>query len=86
MIGRNAGVGFPQFNMNTRLSRTFNLGERFRLQGIAEAFNALNKTNLLFPTGSFGTGSYPTAPAATFRTATAAADPRNIELALKLSF
>jgi len=86
MIGRNAGIGFPQFNMNTRLSRTFNLGERFRLQGIAEAFNVLNKTNLLLPTGSFGGGTYPTAPAANFRTATAAADPRNIELALKLSF
>jgi hypothetical protein len=86
MISRNAGVGFPQFNMNTRLSRTFNLGERFRLQGIAEAFNVTNKTNYLFPTGNFGTGTYPTAPAATFRTPTAAADPRSYEFALKLSF
>jgi hypothetical protein len=86
MIGRNAGVGFPQFNMNTRLSRTFNLGERLRLQGIAEAFNVTNKTNYLFPTGNFGTGTYPTAPAATFRTPTAAADPRSFEFALKLSF
>jgi hypothetical protein len=86
MIGRNAGVGFPQFNMNTRLSRTFSFGERLRLQGIAEAFNVTNKTNYLFPTGTFGTGTYPTTPAATFRTPTAAADPRSYEFALKLSF
>ena len=86
MIGRNAGVGFNSFTMNTRLSRTFNLGERLRLQGIAEAFNSLNHSNYLFPTGTFGTGIYPNVPAATFGTPTAAADPRSIEFAAKLSF
>ncbi|SNT19414.1 Carboxypeptidase regulatory-like domain-containing protein [Granulicella rosea] len=86
MIGRNAGVGFSSFTMNTRLSRTFPIGERFRLQGIAEAFNALNHRNDLFPTGTFGTGTYPTAPASTFGTPTAAGDPRSIEFAAKLSF
>jgi hypothetical protein len=72
--------------MNTRLSRTFSLGERVKLQGIAEAFNALNHRNDLFPTGTFGTGTYPTAPASTFGTPTAAGDPRSIEFAAKLSF
>ena len=97
MIGRNAGVGFATFNMNARLSRTFALGERFQLQGIAEAFNALNHRNDLFPTGTYGTSCfYPASLGATgsaacvvpstFGKATAAADPRNIELALKLSF
>jgi hypothetical protein len=86
MIGRNAGVGFNSFTMNTRLSRTFNLGDRYRIQGIAEAFNALNHANYLFPTGTFGNGTYPTAPSATFGTPTAAADPRSIEFAAKLSF
>jgi hypothetical protein len=86
MIGRNAGVGFSSFTMNTRLSRTFNVGERYRLQGIAEAFNALNHANYLFPTGTFGNGTYPTAPSSTFGTPTAAGDPRSIEFALKLSF
>jgi hypothetical protein len=86
MIGRNAGVGFPQFNVNMRLSRTFPIGERFQLQGIAEAFNALNHANYLFPTGTFGAGTYPTAPSATFGTPTAAADPRSFEFAAKLSF
>jgi hypothetical protein len=97
MIRRNDGVGFATFNMNARLSRTFALGERFQLQGIAEAFNALNHRNDLFPTGSYGTscfypaslgatGTTACAVPSTFGKATAAADPRNIELALKLSF
>ncbi len=86
MIGRNAGQGFPSFNINLRLSRTFALGERFKLQGLAEAFNTVNTRNDLFPTGNFGTGTYPTTPSATFRTPTAAADPRSIELAAKLTF
>jgi hypothetical protein len=86
MIGRNAGQGFPSFNINTRLSRTFSLGERFKLQGIAEAFNLVNTRNDLFPTGNFGTATYPTSPSATFGTPTAAADPRSIEFAARLSF
>jgi hypothetical protein len=86
MIGRNAGVGFPSFNINLRLSRTFAMGERFRLQGIAEAFNAVNTRNDLFPTGNFGTGTYPTSPSSTFGTPTAAADPRSFQFAARLSF
>jgi hypothetical protein len=86
MIGRNAGVGFPSFNINARLSRTFALTRRFHLQGIVQAFNAVNTRNDLFPTGTFGTGTYPNAPATTFGTPTAAADPRSFECALKLIF
>jgi hypothetical protein len=86
MIGRNAGQGFPSFNINLRLSRTFALDKRFRLQGIAEAFNLVNTRNDLFPTGNFGTGTYPTSPSSTFGTPTNAADPRSIEFAAKLSF
>ena len=86
MIGRNAGVGFDSFNLNVRLSRTVPLGERFKLQGIVEAFNALNHRNNQIPNGTFGTGTYPIAPSTTFGQATAVADPRNIQLALKLSF
>jgi hypothetical protein len=86
MIGRNAGVGFDSFTMSARLSRTFPMGERVRLEGIAEAFNALNHRNDQVPNGTFGTGSYPGAPAASFRQATAVGDPRNVQLALRLSF
>ncbi len=38
-INRNAGSGFDFFNVNARLSRTFALGERVRLQALAEGFN-----------------------------------------------
>jgi Carboxypeptidase regulatory-like domain/TonB dependent receptor len=86
VIGRNAGVGFDSFTMNARLSRTFQIGERFRLEGIAEAFNALNHRNDLIPNGTFGTGEYPVAPAAGFGRATAVGDPRQVQLAMRLTF
>jgi hypothetical protein len=90
MIGRNAGIGFDFFNVNTRLSRTFPLGERLRLQAIAEAFNALNHRNNQVPNTRFGSGVYPTNPVTTpvpgFGDPTAVADPRQVQLALRLSF
>ncbi len=86
MIGRNAGVGFQYFNLNARLSRTFPVGERFRLQTIVEGFNALNHRNNQIPNGTWGTGTYPTAPSSTFGQATAVFDPRNVGFAAKLSF
>ncbi len=86
VIGRNAGVGFEFFNMNARLSRTFPLGERFRLEAIAEAFNALNHRNDLIPNGTFGTGIYPNAANASFGQPTAVGDPRQIQLAARLTF
>ncbi len=85
-IGRNAGVGFDSFTMNVRLSRTLRLGERFQLEGIAEAFNALNHRNDLIPNGTFGMGVYPLAPAAGFGRATAVGDPRQVQLAMRLTF
>ncbi len=50
MIGRNTGTGFDSFNLNTRLSRKFAIGERFRLEAIAELFNALNHTTTKYRT------------------------------------
>jgi hypothetical protein len=86
MIGRNAGTGFDYFNINARLSRLFALGERFRLQAIAEAFNLLNHPNYLIPNTTFGSGVYPTAPRSTFGQPTAVNDPRSLQFALRLSF
>jgi hypothetical protein len=86
VIGRNAGTGFDSFNLNARLSRTFPLGERFHLETLAEAFNALNHRNNLIPNGTFGTGLYPTAPNPTFNRPTAVADPRQIQLAARITF
>ena len=72
MIGRNSGTGFDSFSLNTRLSRTFAIGERFRLEAIAELFNTLNHANYQIPNNSFGTGVYPTSPSSTFGQPTAA--------------
>ena len=76
VLGRNAGVGFDSFTLNARLSRTIPLGDRFKLQGIAEAFNALNHRNNQIPNGTFGTGVYPIAPLPTFGQPTAVGDPK----------
>lgn len=86
VITRNAGIGFNFFNINTRLSRTFPLGDGFRLEAIAEAFNALNHRNDLIPNGTFGTGAYPNAPNSSFGHATAVGDPRQFQLAARLTF
>ena len=84
IIGRNAGIGFDNINLNARLSRTFSLTERIHLEAIAQAFNALNHRNNLIPNATFGAGTFPVAPYT--GPATAVADPRNVEMALRLSF
>ncbi len=69
-----------------RLSRTFALSERMRLQALAEMFNALNHVNVVTLNGVFGAGAYPTNPSPTFRQITAVNDPRTAQFALRLSF
>ena len=48
-IGRNIGTGNDFFAVSARLSRTFQLTERLRLEGTAEAFNALNHPEFSSP-------------------------------------
>ena len=85
-ISRNAGVGHAILNLNVRLSRTFALSERLRLQVLAEMFNTLNHVNVVTLNGVFGTGVYPTVPSPTFRQITAVNDPRTAQFGLRLSF
>ena len=85
-VERNAAEGFDSFVVNTRLSRSFMLTERLRLEGIAEAFNALNHRNNLIPNGVFGTGAYPGTPSLAFRVPGAVGEPRGVQLALRLKF
>ena len=85
-INRNAGESFSIVNLNVRLSRTFALSERWRLQALAEMFNTLNHVNVVTLNGVFGTGAYPTNPLATFGQITAVNDPRSAQFALRLSF
>jgi hypothetical protein len=85
-IGRNAGVGNDFFSVSARLSRTVSIGERWRLEAMAEAFNALNRRNNLTLNGTFGAGTYPTNPLPSFGQITAVNDPRSVQLALRLRF
>ena len=45
VVPRNALKGLPLFRLDMRLSKTFNIGERVRVEGIAEAFNLTNHAN-----------------------------------------
>ncbi|MCU1329593.1 MAG: hypothetical protein JWN34_4963 [Bryobacterales bacterium] len=85
-IPRNAAVGFDNFGVNARLSRSFALGEHVSLEAISEAFNATNHRNNLIPNAVFGTGAYPGTPLPAYRTPAAVADPRGVQLALRLKF
>jgi hypothetical protein len=57
--------------------------ERFRIEAMAEAFNALNRVNWQLPNNIFGTG---TTPLPAFGQATAAGDPRQLQLGLRVGF
>lgn len=85
-IDRNAGTGFNFVNVNARLSRNFRLAEGARLETMIEAFNLLNHTNGISMNGTFGTGAYPANPLPAFRQVTSVADPRTLQLGLRISF
>lgn len=82
-VGRNTGRGFDFAALDLRLSRRFRLTERMRLEALAEGFNVFNRANLQLPNNVFGTG--PT-PRAGFGSPNAAADPRQLQLGLRLNF
>lgn len=85
-IGRNAGIGNDYFSVSARVSRTFALSERVRVEAFAEAFNALNHRNNLTLNGAFGSGTYPASPSSSFGQVTAVNDPRVAQLALRVTF
>jgi hypothetical protein len=85
-IARNAGIGNDLFSVNLRLSRSFPLGERVKMEALAEAFNALNHRNNLLRNGNFGTGTYPNNPSPAYGQITAVNDPRSFQFALRFRF
>jgi hypothetical protein len=85
-IPRNAGVGDAFFTLSARVSRTFELGGATRLEAAAEMFNLTNTVNETVRNTNFGTGAYPSSPAASFGQVTAVGDPRSAQLALRLRF
>jgi len=85
-IDRNAGKGFDFMNLSLRVSRTVPIGERLKVEALAEAFNSLNRTNGLTRNGVFGAGTYPTNPSPSFGQTTAVQDPRTLQIGLRLGF
>jgi hypothetical protein len=84
-IPRNAGEGPDFFSLGLRLSRSFTLG-RARLEGLVEAFNVSNHTNVISVQGNFGAGAYPTNPASNFATPLAVGEPRSVQLGARVRF
>ena len=77
-IGRNTGVGFPYQSFDSRLSRTFAMGERWKLESMIEAFNLFNHRNDQLPNTTFGNPS--------FGKPNAVGDPRQLQLGLRVTF
>ncbi|HVG28758.1 MAG TPA: TonB-dependent receptor [Pyrinomonadaceae bacterium] len=82
-VGRNTGRGFSFASLDLRVSRRIKLSERVRVEAIVEGFNVLNRANLSVPNNVFGTGA---TPLATFGQPTAAFDPRQVQVGLRLNF
>ncbi|HVH29984.1 MAG TPA: carboxypeptidase regulatory-like domain-containing protein [Vicinamibacterales bacterium] len=85
-IPRNSGIGSDFFSLGVRVMRSFRLGGNVRIEGLAEAFNLTNRTNVVTRNANFGAGEYPTNPAPTFGQVTAVGDPRTFQFALRVKF
>jgi len=83
-IPRNSGVGPDFFSLNLRLSRTFQAGDRVRLEGLIEAFNVTNRVNVMTLNSNFGAGAYPSNPSPNFGQVLAVADPRAFQLGVRV--
>ena len=82
-VGRNSGKGFGFASLDLRLSRRFRLNERVNFETLVEGFNVLNRANLQLPNNVFGTGI---SPLPSFGQPTGAADPRQLQFGLRVSF
>jgi hypothetical protein len=96
-LGRNTLKGDKYVNLDLRLSRVIRTSERTRIELIGEAFNLFNTLNVTEVNSVYGApvliGPEPKsfadpviAPLASFNSIRAIAPPRQIQLALRLSF
>jgi len=75
-LGRNTGIMPATVFTDLRLGRVFSLGERFRLTANADMFNVINKFNVQGVNTLYNQAGVPTA----------AFDPRQLQLGLKVSW
>jgi hypothetical protein len=85
-IERNIGTGPDFFSLSLRLSRTFAIGRRMHVEGLAEGFNLTNRVNVVTLNSNFGAGAYPANPSSTFGQVTAVGDPRSFQFGLRFKF
>jgi hypothetical protein len=91
--GRNTGIGPDFWTVDLRVSRSFPLGERFRLEFTAEGFNLLNRLNYSSVNNVVGnmpgpfnvTGRDDRLPSQPLGFSSAF-DPRRLQLGMRLSF
>jgi len=72
-------------NVDTTLSRLFQMTEHLQLEARAEAFNVVNHTNFTSYSGAYG-GLVASLSSGTFGQITSAGDPRIWQFALKMHF
>ena len=75
-LGRNAGTKPYNLFFDLRLAKRIPIGERFALEGMMDAFNLINKFNVLDVNPLWNSGQQPTS----------AFDPRQFQFALRLSW
>jgi hypothetical protein len=87
-LGRNTYKGDAYYNVDLRLSRSVQLGERVALEPLVEFFNLFNTVNVIEVNTVWGapTLDVPPNPIFGFGTPRAVAPARQIQLALKLRF
>jgi carboxypeptidase family protein/TonB-dependent receptor-like protein len=85
-IERNAGEGGDFSTVSLRVMRTFRLKGRAQLDGLIEAFNLFDRRNELARVTVFGSGAYPTNPAANYRQVTVVGDPRSIQFGVRFRY
>ena len=85
-IDRNAGEGTAFFSLSARISRSFRLTDRVAARLLVEGFNLTDRANVVTRNTNFGSGAYPTSPAATFGQITAVGEPRSFQFGGRLRF
>ena len=81
-VGRNSGRGFSFASLDLRLGRRFGVGG-VGVEALIEGFNVLNRANYQLPDNTFGPGPEPRPG---FGSPTAAADPRTLQVGLRIDF
>ena len=85
-VGRNAGAMRPEAVVDLRLQKRVPLTARARVDALIEVFNLFNRTNFTQVNRTWGPGAYPDDPLPPFGQFTETAPPRQVQLAVKMSF